>query len=155
MHTPFGNLALSASDAGITRVRFTSRPEPDPTHPHVTQAVHELDEYFAGRRTEFTVPVDLGRVDPLARRILAALSTVEYGTTTTYGALATTLGLVDDGPRQVGAAMARNPVLILVPCHRVVGANGRLTGYAGGIPTKQALLDLEARDRAGQLALPC
>ena len=76
-----------------------------------------------------------------------------YGQTTPYGALATRLGLVEDGPRQVGGAMARNPVLVVVPCHRVLGAGGTLTGYAGGVAVKQALLDLERRRQPGQLAM--
>ena len=116
-------------------------------------ARRELDEYFAGRLRQFNVPVDLHRVDGARRRILDALAEVGYGETTTYGALAARLGLVDDGPRQVGVAMARNPVAIVVPCHRVVGAGGALTGYGGGLPAKQTLLDLEGRDRPGQLTI--
>ena len=142
--TPVGRLTLAASDRGLTRVSYRGVRGP---------ASRELDDYFAGRLQGFSVPVDLRRVDDVRRRILDALADVGYGETTTYGALAARVGLVDDGPRQVGVAMARNPVAIVLPCHRVVGAGGALTGYGGGLPAKQALLDLEARDRPGQLAM--
>ena len=159
--TPFGPMSLTASPTGLTRLRVGSRtpPEIEPaTDPRVVAVLdlarHELDEYLAGRRRRFTVPADLGRVGGEHRRILEALTEqVGHGETTTYGALAARLALEHDGPRRVGAAMARNPVLVVVPCHRVLGADGRLVGYAGGITVKQALLDLESRDRAGQLAL--
>jgi methylated-DNA-[protein]-cysteine S-methyltransferase len=116
-------------------------------------ARRELTAYFAGALREFTVPVDLSRVGQPHRRILDALSGVTHGHTTSYGALAAELGLVEDGPRTVGAAMARNPVLIIVPCHRVLGAGGTLTGYAGGLPAKRHLLELEARSVRPQLTL--
>ena len=98
------------------------------------QARRQLDEYFAGTRTGFTVPIDLSSLDPERRAVLEALAQgVEHGETTTYGALAGAVGLTGDGPRRVGVAMARNPVPILVACHRVIGADGKLTGYAGGV----------------------
>jgi methylated-DNA-[protein]-cysteine S-methyltransferase len=157
--TPVGRLTLAASDRGLTHVSYRggrSAAEPGPDEAARTWldlARRELDDYFAGRLRQFTVPVDLDRVDDARRRILDALADVGYGETTTYGALATRLGLVDDGARQVGVAMARNPVAIVVPCHRVVGTGGKLTGYGGGLPAKQLLLDLEGRDRPGQLTL--
>ncbi|MGH4013785.1 MAG: methylated-DNA--[protein]-cysteine S-methyltransferase [Pseudonocardiaceae bacterium] len=113
----------------------------------------ELDAYFAGELRQFTVPVDLQRVSAPHRRILDAVAEVGYGETTTYGTLATKLGLTNDGPRQVGGAIACNPVLIVVPCHRVLGASGKLTGYAGGLTAKQSLRDLENHDPAAQLTL--
>lgn len=156
--TPHGPLTLVASDHGLTRVSFRAVrravPTAGPAAPAwLDLARRELDAYFAGALRGFTVPVDLRRVEDGHRRILDALTDVGYGQTTTYGALATRLGLIDDGPRQVGAAMARNPVLIVVPCHRVLGAGDTLTGYAGGLAVKQALLDLERRDGPGQLKL--
>jgi methylated-DNA-[protein]-cysteine S-methyltransferase len=158
VNTPHGPLTLVASDHGLTRatfrtVRRTAPPSTPAAHAWLNLAHRELDAYLAGELRHFTVPVDLSRVDDAHRRILDALAELPYGQTTTYGALATRLGLVEDGPRQVGAAMARNPVLIIVPCHRVLGAGNRLTGYAGGIAVKQALLDLESRDRPGQLKM--
>lgn len=162
--TPIGRLFLSASDAGITRVRFRA-PRAEASFDRAAgseragqwldQLRRELDEYFAGTRTGFTVPLDLSGVDPERRTVMEALADgVGYGETTTYGALAKTVGLTEDGPRRVGVVMARNPVAIVVACHRVTGANGKLTGYAGGLDVKQALLDLESRDRRPtQLAL--
>jgi methylated-DNA-[protein]-cysteine S-methyltransferase len=150
VNSPLGPLTLVASAAGLTRctlrpVRPGPRPDPGPAaDTWLELARRELDDYFAGSLREFTVPIDLSRVEQPHRRILEALSTVGYGDTTTYGALAARLGLVEDGPRTVGAAMARNPVLIVVPCHRVLGAGGKLTGYAGGLGAKRHLLDLEA-----------
>ncbi len=152
--TSFGPLTLAASPAGLTRVRFGAQAvDPGPAGRILDRARQEIDEYLAGERRDFTVPVDLDRVRGEHRTILEALSGVGFGMTTTYGALAARLGLEGDGPRRIGAAMARNPVLIVVPCHRVLGADGRLVGYAGGTAVKQALLDLEARDRAGQTVL--
>jgi methylated-DNA-[protein]-cysteine S-methyltransferase len=156
--TPVGPLTLAASAVGLTRVTFrTLRRSSAPPSPAALTwlelARHELDAYFAGTLRTFTVPVDMGQVDSANRSVLRALSAVAYGDTTTYGALAATVGLIDDGPRQVGVAMARNPVLIVVPCHRVVGAGGKLTGYAGGVAAKRWLLDLEADDRALRLDL--
>jgi methylated-DNA-[protein]-cysteine S-methyltransferase len=157
--TPVGRLTLAASDRGLTHVSYRgvrSAAEPGPAgvaQAWLDLARRELDDYFAGRLRQFTVPVDLHRVDAPRRHILDALADVGYGQTTTYGALANRLGLVDDGARQVGVAMARNPVAIVVPCHRVVGTGGKLTGYGGGLPAKQLLLDLEGRDRPGQLTL--
>ena len=158
--TPVGRLTLAASERGLTRVSYRGvRPvsetatAADTVGPAARAwldlARRELAEYFGGRLRQFGVPVDLRRVDDARRRILDALADVGYGATTTYGALAARLGLVDDGPRQVGVAMARNPVAIVVPCHRVVGAGGALTGYGGGLPANQTLLDLEGRDRPG------
>ena len=156
--TPHGPLTLVASDHGLTRATFRAvrRPAPPTTpaaHAWLELAHRELDAYFAGELRRFTVPVDLSRVEDPHRRTLDAVAELPYGQTTTYGALAGRLGLVEDGPRQVGAAMARNPVLIIVPCHRVLGAGNTLTGYAGGLAVKRALLDLESRDQPGQLRI--
>lgn len=156
--TPFGTLALAASAEGLTRVRFGAGAVVATSDPRASAVLdlarRELDDYAAGRLRQFTVPVDLSRVGGEHRTILATLSTeVGHGATTTYGALATRLGLAPDGPRRVGAAMARNPVLVVLPCHRVLGAHGQLVGYAGGVAAKRALLELESRDRAGQLTL--
>lgn len=104
-------------------------------------AAHELGEYFAGQRHDFDVPLS-ATGDPFSQRVWALLRQIPYGSTTTYGALAATLG-VPGQARRVGQAVGRNPVSILIPCHRVVGASGSLTGYAGGIERKRALLALE------------
>lgn len=159
--TPVGRLTLTASDAGLTRCTFRSVRAPARSAAAASAvargwldlAHRELDGYFTGDVKTFTVPVDLDRLSWLQRRVLDGLSSVGYGQTTTYGALAAAIGLTEDGPRHVGAAMARNPVLIIIPCHRVLAADGALLGYAGGLPTKRRLLDLEAHDRAPQLDL--
>jgi methylated-DNA-[protein]-cysteine S-methyltransferase len=158
LDTPHGLLTLLASDRGLTRVTFrpvrsVKTAATAAAHAWLDLAHRELDAYFEGELRQFSAPIDLRRVEDPHRRILDALADIPYGHTTSYGALATSLGLVEDGPRQVGAAMARNPVLIIVACHRVLGAGGTLTGYAGGLAVKRALLDLERRDQPGQLQI--
>jgi methylated-DNA-[protein]-cysteine S-methyltransferase len=159
LNTPVGPLTIAASDRGLTRVTFGTRralgaDTPGPAaRAWLELALRELEEYFASRLRQFSVPVDLRRVDDARRRTLDGLADVGYGETITYGDLAARLGLIDDGPRRVGVAMARNPVAIVVPCHRVVGAGGALTGYGGGLAAKRTLLDLEGRDRPGQLTI--
>jgi methylated-DNA-[protein]-cysteine S-methyltransferase len=102
----------------------------------------ELDEYFAGRRHQFDVEPDVRAQPAYNQRVLAELARVEYGTTTTYGTLAAQSGN-PRAARAVGTVMNRNPVPIVLPCHRVVGASGNLTGYAGGLDRKEQLLRLE------------
>ena len=101
----------------------------------------ELDEYFQGRRTAFDLPLDL-RVAPFHDAVLRELARVPYGRTTTYGTLAATVGR-PRAARAVGTVMHSNPIPIVLPCHRVIGANGSLTGYAGGLDVKRRLLQLE------------
>lgn len=101
----------------------------------------QLDEYFAGERTSFSFPLRLEGA-PFHRRVWDALLEIPYGTTTTYGELAAELG-APDRARAVGAANGRNPIAVVVPCHRVIGAGGHLTGYGGGLENKRALLALE------------
>lgn len=159
LESPVGPLTLAASDAGLTRLAFGHR---EPAAPPTPAALHWLDlarrellAYLAGELRTFTVPADLERLDGERRTVLDALAATGYGETTSYGALAAAAGLTDDGPRRVGVVMARNPVAIVVPCHRVVGADGSLTGYGGGLAAKRWLLDLEAAHRPrGQLSLP-
>jgi methylated-DNA-[protein]-cysteine S-methyltransferase len=105
-------------------------------------ARRELDEYFEGRRTEFDLPLDIARVADFHRVVLGELALVPYGQVTTYGALAAKVGR-PRAARAVGVVMNRNPIPIVLPCHRVIGANGSLTGYGGGLDRKQALLELE------------
>jgi methylated-DNA-[protein]-cysteine S-methyltransferase len=117
----------------------------------LAQAHIQLDDYLAGGRSHFGLPIRL-RGDVTQRRIWDRLTTIPYGETVTYGELAD--GLADGTTAQeVGAAVGRNPISIVVPCHRVVGKNGKLTGYAGGLERKQFLLDLEepAEIRAARL----
>ncbi|WP_433348511.1 methylated-DNA--[protein]-cysteine S-methyltransferase [Microtetraspora malaysiensis] len=121
---------------------------PDPL---LAQAAHELDEYLAGVRREFAVPL-AARGDEFQVRVWALLRQIPYGRTTTYGALAEQLG-GRNLAQKVGPAVGRNPLCVFVACHRVIGANGALTGYAGGLERKRRLLELEEPEeaRAGRL----
>ncbi|KUL47611.1 MULTISPECIES: methylated-DNA--[protein]-cysteine S-methyltransferase [unclassified Streptomyces] len=104
----------------------------------------QLRAYFAGSLTHFEIEFAAGEGTEFRRRVWDALETIPYGTTTTYGALAERLGLSRMAVRALGAAVGRNPLLVVRPCHRVIGADGTLTGYAGGLAAKRLLLDLEA-----------
>jgi methylated-DNA-[protein]-cysteine S-methyltransferase len=108
----------------------------------VERARRELDEYFAGRRHGFDLDWDVRRLSAFNQRVLSELARVEYGHTVTYGQLAAASGN-PKAARAVGTIMNRNPIPIVLPCHRVVGANGTLTGYAGGLERKELLLRLE------------
>lgn len=148
MSTPRGDLVLTASLTGLTGAYFHDHKtlpmegatwKRDPARFTLDKA--ELRAYFAGELSQFHRPLDLVGTD-FQRRVWEALLAIPYGTTTTYGQLARTLGN-PTGSRAVGAAVGKNPVSIIVPCHRVVGATGQLTGYAGGLDRKRWLLGLE------------
>lgn len=155
--SPVGELLLAADDEGLTTVSFTPLTpvagERDDDHPVLRAASQQLDEYFARDRKSFELPL-APRGSAFRQQVWAALRDIPYGSTTTYGAIAGGLGLTGHGARAVGLANGANPLAIVVPCHRVVGSKGALTGYAGGLDRKRALLDLEARDTVGaQLTL--
>ncbi len=145
--SPIGELTLVASDTGLQGVwwpedvRAPDLGERDPDHPILLQATRELDEYFAGRRTQFDVPLDPAGTD-FQRAAWDVLRTIPYAQTISYGEQARRLGDPAKA-RAVGAANGRNPISIIVPCHRVVGSSGALTGFAGGVDTKGWLLDFE------------
>ncbi|MEY2515426.1 MAG: methylated-DNA-[protein]-cysteine S-methyltransferase [bacterium] len=149
--SPLGALTLLGGPAGLSALRFPGRGNPlteDDHEPELfADAVRQLDEYFAGRRKRFDLPLDLAGT-PFQRAVWDALRAIPCGSTTTYGALARSLGR-PAAVRAVGAAVGRTPVPIIVPCHRVLGSDGSLTGYFGGLQRKQALLDLERDMRAG------
>jgi methylated-DNA-[protein]-cysteine S-methyltransferase len=150
--TPVGRLTLVASNRGLRavlwpklspqRAGISPRPRHNPDHPILQKTVRQLDEYFAGARTSFDLPLDLEgtRFQLAAWRSLAD---IPFGATTSYGRQAAALG-IPTAARAVGAANGANPVCIVLPCHRVIGANGSLTGFGGGLPVKQWLLDHEA-----------
>lgn len=149
--TEFGELSVAARAGAVVGCQFMAAERlaqrfggADDGDSRVAEwAVEEITGYLAGAVREFTAPVRLG-VSEFDQRVLAALTErVGYGTTVSYGWLAKEMGLPVTASRAVGKALAGNPVLVLVPCHRVVGASGALTGYAGGLPVKRALLDLE------------
>ena len=147
---PLGLMIVAASDTGIAGIWFegqkhmpdTSAWRTDDSHPLLRKATLQLADYFAGKRTSFDLPLDLHAGTPFQQSVWRALLTIPSGTTTNYGTLGRDIG-APDAARAVGAAVGRNPVSIVVPCHRVVGTSGALTVYAGGIDRKSALLKLE------------
>lgn len=152
--TPIGRLDIVADDAAIVEIRFETDPRSDDAVPvergehHVLdRAVEQLEEYFSGRRTEFDLPLAPGGT-AFQQAAWAALRRIPYGETITYGQQAGLLGDKNKS-RAVGAANGKNPIPIVVPCHRVVASNGHLTGFAGGLDTKAWLLDHERSNRAG------
>ena len=153
--TPVGPLLVGVTDHGVCRISY----DPDSEHhleslakqfgPRVLRSSkpvdhirRELDEYFEGRRRRFDLEPDLRGLSPYNQKVLAELARVQYGHTTTYGTLAALTGN-PRAARAVGTIMNRNPIPIVLPCHRVVGASGSLTGYAGGLERKEQLLRLE------------
>lgn len=156
MPSPIGELTIVADDAAIVSIRFDTerdRRQPDvlaaaelPQHPVLRRAVEQLTEYFRGDRTEFDLPLAPDGT-PFQLGAWTALRTIPFGTTVSYGEQAAVMGDRRKA-RAVGAANGRNPIPIVVPCHRVVGSNGHLTGFAGGIEAKAWLLDHELRVRA-------
>jgi methylated-DNA-[protein]-cysteine S-methyltransferase len=106
------------------------------------EARHELEQYFAGDRRRFEVTVDRSLIGPFAQKVLQATSGVGYGELSTYGDIAARIDR-PNAARAVGSALGSNPIPIVIPCHRIVGANGKLTGYAGGLNRKETLLRLE------------
>lgn len=147
--SPVGRLTLVASDAGLRavlwdadldrRVPLDAELSEDNAHPVLTATAEQLGAYFAGRRSGFDLPLDL-RGTPFQLRAWCALTTIPFGETRSYAAQARALGLRASAARAVGAANARNPVSIVVPCHRLVGTRGALTGFAGGLDAKRTLL---------------
>lgn len=150
VETPLGRM-LVMSDAGrLVGLHFREdRHQPmleqawtrDSGDAVIERTRYQLAEYFAGTRREFDVPME-PRGTPFQQRVWTVLTEIPYGTTTTYGRMARRLGQ-PTATRAVGAANGRNPISILVPCHRAIGADGSLTGYAGGLERKKALLELE------------
>ena len=154
LSTPLGQMRVAATDDALVGVWFhdqrhapdaavVQRWKPNPAHPVLREAKQQLLAYFVRQRTVFDLPLDLSTGTPFQRAVWQALCGIEAGHTLSYGALAQRL----DAPsavRAVAAAVGRNPLSIVVPCHRVLGARGELTGYAGGLPRKAALLQLEA-----------
>lgn len=146
--SPIGPLRLVASVEGLTAIEFSpfrEQPdigEPDADHPVLQQTTRQLAEYFAGTRAGFDLPL-APRGSEFQHRVWAELRRLGYGETASYGEIARRMGLTNAASRAVGLANGRNPIPIVVPCHRVIGANGTLTGYAGGIERKRILLDLE------------
>jgi methylated-DNA-[protein]-cysteine S-methyltransferase len=153
--SPIGTLLLAATPVGLCKLSFDPEPERDLDELAETfgarvlrsprpldEVRRELDEYFRARRQVFELTLDLRPVPRFQRAVLEELARVPYGATSTYGALAAAVER-PRAARAVGGAMNRNPIPIVLPCHRVVGADGRLVGYGGGLDRKRALLELE------------
>ncbi len=143
IESPIGTLGLVASGSGLRGVYFDGeRVQPSGRSAVVDAAAEQLDAYFAGELLDFDLPLELDGTD-FQRRCWLALATIPYGQTVSYGEQARRLGLGPASARAVGAANGQNPLPIVLPCHRVVGADGSLTGFGGGLPVKRFLLELE------------
>jgi methylated-DNA-[protein]-cysteine S-methyltransferase len=156
MDSPVGELLVAVTDRGLVRVAFASEPGDEVLEelaarvsPRVLRlpartdaARRELDEYFAGERRRFDLPLDWSLVRGFAQGVLRATSRVPFGSVTTYGQMAEAAG-PPRASRAAGNALGSNPIPIVVPCHRIIGSSGKLTGYAGGLHRKEFLLRLE------------
>jgi methylated-DNA-[protein]-cysteine S-methyltransferase len=149
LDTPIGELLLAGEDGALSMIGFpkgSMRREPEAdwifNEKPLADACAQLSEYFAGSRKNFEIPLQLNGTE-FQVSVLEALQDIPYGETTSYGAIAKRIGR-PKAVRAVGAANGRNPLPIVVPCHRVIGSTGDLTGFGGGLDTKEALLRLEA-----------
>ena len=150
--SPWGAMTLAAHDQALVWVGFDGQKHaPDftlwplrPDHPLLQRACAQLQQYFAGQRRSFDLPLDLRGGTPFQQDVWQQLLSIAPGATTSYGAISQSIAK-PNAMRAVGAAVGRNPISIIVPCHRVVGHNGAMTGYAGGLGRKIALLQLESQ----------
>ena len=155
VETPIGTLFVATTERGLARIVYDAQPDQEVerlartfglrvlrTAKPIDEARRELDEYFEGRRRTFELPIDLALIATFNRRVLGELSRVPYGDVVTYGELAARAER-PRAARAVGTVMNRNPLPIVLPCHRVIGANGKLVGYGGGLERKETLLRLE------------
>jgi methylated-DNA-[protein]-cysteine S-methyltransferase len=141
--TPIGRLGLVGSDAGLEAVLFEGRRiRPEGSSPVLDEAGRQLEAYFAGDLVAFDLPLELDGTD-FQRHCWLALASIPYGQTVSYGEQARRLGLGPESARAVGAANGQNPLPIVLPCHRVIGADGSLTGFGGGLHVKRFLLEHE------------
>lgn len=147
IESPIGELSVAADSDGVCGLHFgavgAAEPGP-PGDPALADAVAQVAEYFAGRRTDFALPVHVRRGTEFERAVWAELCGIPFGETRTYGEIAAAAG-DPAAARAVGSACNRNPIAVIVPCHRVVGAGRKLVGFGGGLPRKRFLLELEAR----------
>jgi|ERR1041385_4287286 len=146
---PTGVLTLIASDAGLEQIRFDGSLPPAAIrcdeHPTLRETARQITAYFGRDLCDFNLPLVM-RGTPFQMRVWQALQQIPYGETRSYAEQARAIG-TPDAVRAVGAANGRNPIPIVVPCHRVIGSNGKLTGFGGGLPLKRWLLDLESQPR--------
>ena len=151
LETPIGTLLIAGDEQAVRRIDFPKDGKPGTPQPEwtesargpVCQAMKQLREYFAGKRADFDLPLAPEGTE-FQRTVWRNLQDIPYGETISYGELAKRVGN-PKASRAVGAANGQNPIPIVIPCHRVIGANGKLTGFGGGLPTKEALLALETK----------
>jgi methylated-DNA-[protein]-cysteine S-methyltransferase len=157
--SPLGPLWVAIGPKGVTTIHYGGAPSERelrrlvhvygpgvvPDHRRSSALARELDQYFSGKRKTFDVDVDLSGLTPFQSRVLAATARIPFGEVSTYGTIAKRVGNAN-ASRAAGGALNSNPIPIVVPCHRVVGANGALVGYAGGLDTKKRLLAIEGAD---------
>jgi methylated-DNA-[protein]-cysteine S-methyltransferase len=159
MESPVGRLKLVASERGLVAILWENDGPrrvvlgelwDDDRQPILVETERQLKEYFTGKRREFSLPLDMNGT-PFQKSVWEALLAIPFGETRSYGQLARQLGR-PSAMRAVGAANGRNPLSIVVPCHRVIGSSGKLIGFAGGLETKAQLLKMESE---GRLVLHC
>jgi methylated-DNA-[protein]-cysteine S-methyltransferase len=154
--TPVGRLRLSGDEEGLRGISFQNRfrpveiaEDPEQAREPLREVIAQLEAYFAGERRGFDLPL-APEGTPFQREVWSALLAIPYGETVSYGELARRLGR-PNASRAVGAANGRNPIPIIIPCHRVIGADGSLTGFGGGLAIKRRLLELEAGGRQARV----
>lgn len=145
--SPVGTLLCSGTELGLTSVKilknqYSEYPVGLKLHPIIKLTFRQLDQYFQGKRKQFDIPLDFLSATTFYKSVWQILLSIPYGQTCSYGEIAIKLGDINKS-RAVGMANGRNPIAIIVPCHRVIGSNNALTGYAGGLDVKQKLLELE------------
>ena len=145
LESPIGPLTLTEEDGALIRLDFGKKGQAGPETPLLAEARNQLEQYFSGSLRRFTLPLQ-PKGTPFQQKVWAALLQIPWGETRTYCQVAAMIGQ-PKACRAVGMANNRNPLPIFIPCHRVIGANGQLTGYAGGLPAKERLLSLEHSNR--------
>lgn len=144
-HTPLGWVEIASSDNGLVALKLVDvkpKDHQNPLQPIIDRCCLQLDQYFEGRRKEFDLPLDLGGASEFYKTVWNQLLQIPYGSTSTYGHIAQEIGQAN-ASQAVGQANGKNPLAIIIPCHRVIGSQGKLTGYAWGIEKKIKLLQLE------------
>lgn len=160
MDSPVGGITLIADDKSLCAIYWPDQVPDEKKFPNLEKkdtskvlitTVKQLTDYFNGKRTEFDLPLRPVGTD-FQERVWQALTTIDYGDTVSYGEIANDIRN-PKAVRAVGAAIGKNPISIIIPCHRVIGSNGKLTGFAGGLSTKEFLLNLESGSDKGQYTL--
>ena len=149
--SPLGNILINTQEEMISELRFTEEPvSTEALEAVVLKAQGQLEEYFSAKRKTFDLPLAMTGT-AFQQRVWTAVNTIPFGETTSYLKLSQSLGN-PAAIRAVGAAIGANPILVIIPCHRIIGTNGQLTGYAGGLDRKESLLALEGRPRQAKQA---